>query len=323
MIWFKVTGINFCMIKKSFCLAVLLPFVVTNLPLFGQELPKHPDKPLLWKIEGGDLEKPSYLFGTIHLGAPEVTTLHPAAKKAFDSSESLYTEIPMDAAAQMAMLPMLMRKDGKTLDEAIGPDLAARVNEELQLINPALDSKPFQPMATWIIGMMIPLLPDQMAGRVALDQTLWDKATAAGKQTGGLETPESQMGIFTQMTEQEQTIMLAESLKTLKKDRDLGRNSMDLLIAAYVSGDLSAVEAEIDRAMAEMEAGENAELGKKMMKRLLEDRDASMAVTIGEILKKEPATVHFFAAGSAHFASKTSIRNHLEEAGYKITRISE
>jgi uncharacterized protein YbaP (TraB family) len=43
--------------------------------VFGQEV-KHPEKPLLWKIEGKGLEKPSYLFGTIHLGAEAVTTLH-------------------------------------------------------------------------------------------------------------------------------------------------------------------------------------------------------------------------------------------------------
>ena len=48
-----------------------------------------PDKPLLWKIEGNPLEKPSYLFGTIHLTTPRIEKLHPAAQKAFDAAERL------------------------------------------------------------------------------------------------------------------------------------------------------------------------------------------------------------------------------------------
>lgn len=88
-------------------------------PLAAAEL-AHPLKPLLWKIEGGGLKKPSYLFGTIHLSMAPVGNLHPAAEKAFATSEVIHTEIPLDATSQMAIVPMIMRKDGKTLDESIG-----------------------------------------------------------------------------------------------------------------------------------------------------------------------------------------------------------
>jgi uncharacterized protein YbaP (TraB family) len=57
------------------------------------------------------------------------------------------------------------------------------------------------------------------------------------------------------------------------------------------------------------------------MKRLLTDRDVTMAATIVEMLAKEPGSVHFFAAGAGHFSSKTSIRSHLETAGYTVTRV--
>ncbi len=287
------------------------------------EKAKHPAKPLLWKVEGNGLEKPSYLFGTIHLGDPAVTTLHPAARKAFEESEALYTEVPMDVESQMAIVPMIMRKDGKTLDGSIGGELSKRLDEELKIINPALDSTPFQPMATWMAGMTLPLLADQMAGRKALDLVLWEEAANAGKSTAGIETAESQIGIFAEMTEEDQTAMLSESLRMLKKERDEGTDTKKEMLAAYVSGETDQINAVLDKGMAEMKAGPQAVLSEKFMKRLLDDRNVTMAETIAGILKKEPGKSHFFAVGSGHLTTAASIRSHLEVAGYTVIRIGE
>lgn len=295
--------------------------VFAGVHAFAQGQPEHPEKPLLWKIEGKGLEKPSYLFGTIHIGDARVTNLHPEARKAFDLSDAVYTEVPMDAASQLAAAPMMMRKDGKSLDEALGKELSARLNEELKLINPALDSTGFQQLATWVVGISLPLLPDQLAGNAPLDKVLWDGAEEAGKKTGAVETLAGQLGIFTGMTEEEQVILLSETIKMLRKDRDEDRDSMAALTSAYLSGDEGKVQAEMDRGMQEIAKSEHREFGEKFMKRLLTDRDVTMAASIAEILGKEPGEVHFFAAGAGHFCSKTSIRSHLEKAGYTVTRI--
>lgn len=284
---------------------------------------KHPAKPLLWKITGKDLTKPSYLFGTIHLGDTRVSTLHPAAQKAFDSADSVQTEVTLDQASQMALMPLMMRKDGKNLDDSIGGEIAASLNAELKRINPALDSKPFQPLATWVIATILPILPDQMAGRTALDQKLWDKATSDGKATGAMEDPKAQLGFFLELKEEDQVTFLAVTLETMRKDREAGRNSTDALKEAYISGELDNISKEMDREIAEMAGGEHKELGERMMKRILTDRNKTMAESIAATLKKEPGKIHFFAAGAAHFASESSIRSHLEKAGYEITRIEE
>jgi len=65
------------------------------------------------------------------------------------------------------------------------------------------------------------------------------------------------------------------------------------------------------------------ELAERLMKRLLTDRDQTMADSIGEKLAASPGDTHFFAAGAAHFAGPASIRSHLEKLGYKITRIEK
>lgn len=150
--------------------------------------PAHPVKPLLWKIEGDDLEQPSYLFGTVHLGGGALDRLHPAAEAAFDKAGVVLTEIPFDASTQIAMTRKLIRDDGQTLSQSIGPELRKKLNAELRAIHPELDAAPLDTLRTWAVAFTVPLLEIQLAGHTSVDETIWNRATAAGKTTGGLET---------------------------------------------------------------------------------------------------------------------------------------
>jgi uncharacterized protein YbaP (TraB family) len=285
--------------------------------------PAHPEKPLLWKIEGGNLKKPSYLFGTIHLSVAPVGNLHPAAEKAFAASEVIHTEIPLDTASQLAIVPMIMRKDGKTLGESIGAKTTGELVAELKQINPQLDATPFQSFKTWAVAMTVPMLKFQLKGEKGLDAKLWERATRQGKKTGALETADSQVKVFESFTEAEQVIYLSETLKQLREDRAAGKDSVADLIAAYASGDEKKVQATIDESMARIAAGEHKELGERFMKRLLTDRDVSMAATIDEKLRAEPEMIHFFAVGAGHYVGKPGIRGILTGKGYRITPIIE
>jgi uncharacterized protein YbaP (TraB family) len=289
----------------------------------AEAAPPHPVKPLLWKVEGKGLTQPSYLFGTIHISRGPAVTLHPAAQKAFDAASNFYAEVPLDPASQMAAVPLMMRKDGKTLDEAIGEDLAAGLNAELKTINPALDSTPFQPMTTWAAAVLPQILPHQIEGGKPLDLKLWEQAEAAGKKTAGMEKPAAQVIAFTELTEEQQVTLLAETLKLLKDERAEGKDTTQEMIAAYVSGEPAKLAAVMDRALREMAEGEHKELGEKLMKRLLNDRDKTMADFITTTLKDEPESVHFFAAGAGHFCSEINIATHLQAAGYSVTRIEK
>lgn len=284
---------------------------------------KHPIKPLLWKVEGKGMTKPSYLFGTIHIGKGPAVTLHPAAQEAFDAASNFYSEVPLDTESQMATLPLMMRQDGKTLDEAIGKELAAELNAELKRVNPVLDSTPFQAMATWAAAILPQMLPHQIEGGKPLDVELWNKAALAGKKAAGMEKPEAQLIAFTELTEAEQNILLSETLKKLAKDRAAGKDSIREIIAAYVSGEPAKVAAVIDLSIREIAEGDHREIGQKLMKRLINDRDKTMADFIATTLGEQPAVTHFFAAGAGHFCSEGSIPSHLQKAGYTVTRIEK
>ncbi len=303
--------------------AIAFLSVIAPLTVCAEEALQHPVKPLLWKIEGGDLKKSSYLFGTIHLGGGALNKLHPTAAKAFEESEVLLTEIPMDAKTQLGMMMKLMRKDGKTLTESIGADLNKQLDEELRAINPALNSKPFQPMCTWAIAATLPMLEAQLTGATALDKKLWDAAVKQGKKTDAMETAEFQVNIFGSLKEEEQVNFLSETLRFMRKDRAEGKNSLKELTDAYIQGDADLIKKLIEKSMQEMREGPHKELGDKLFDKLLAQRDKTMAATIAEKLKASPDAVHFFAAGTAHFTGEPSIRSHLEKAGYRVTRIDQ
>jgi len=290
------------------------------LPTAGAE-PEHPVKPLLWKIEGPEVKKPSYLFGTIHVAKGPAATLHPAAEKAFAEATSVHTEAPFDAATQAGAVQLVIRHDGKRLSDSIGEKLSKRLDEELKLINPELGTEPFQSLKTWYVAIMLPMLPFQLEGGKPLDMELWDRAEKDGKKTAGIQTTAEQLAGFHDFNEKEQVILLSETLRLLKKDRDEGKDSTKDLVNAYISGDVEKIEAECDKSIKATSEGEHKELGERLIKRLLTDRDIIMADYIDDTLKKSPDDIHFFAVGAAHYTGKSGVRALLAKKGYLITRI--
>ncbi len=301
----------------------LAPLTVLLVAIFPAiAAPEHPVRPLLWKVEGKDLEKPSWLFGTIHLGDGPVGKLHPTAARALDSSDAVYTEVSMDPATQLGLARHFLRADGKKLSESIGDELHKQFSAELAAVNAALTPGVFESFKTWAAAVTVPMLEAQLSGATPLDGVVWQKARDAGKTTGALEKAADQFGIFDALTEEEQIILLSESLRLQREARAGGDDPIDKLVEAYVSGDPEKVEAEVERQFKEMAEGEHKELGEKLLKRLLDDRDTAMARTMASRLESEPAKSHFFAVGAAHYVGDDNIGEQLRKKGYTVTLVT-
>lgn len=282
--------------------------------------PAPPDKPILWRVEGNGLEKPSHLFGTIHLSNERIAQLHPAAERAFNAADSLHTEISFNIGDQMAAGIMMMRRDGMKLSQSIGPELTAEIKARLAEIHPDLDMTILEPMKTWAAATMLVMLPYQLDGTKALDVILWERATEQEKSTGGLEKIADQFGAFEILNEQEQIIYLRETLAQMKEGKDM----IPDLISAYEAGDIGKIDRLVTESMELSDEDEEVRrIGERLIESLITKRDESMAAAIHNILKEEPARSHFFAVGTAHYLGEISIRSHLEAKGYTITRITE
>ncbi|TIX36352.1 MAG: polysaccharide biosynthesis protein GumN, partial [Mesorhizobium sp.] len=123
-------------------------------------------KGLLWKLEKPG-EKPSFLFGTMHMTDPRVTTLPPAAQKAFDAADTVVIETTevLDQQKMMAALlkepDLMMFTDSTTLSSLLSPDDAAAMNKALDArgIPPATVAK----MKPWLLSAMVALPACELA----------------------------------------------------------------------------------------------------------------------------------------------------------------
>jgi uncharacterized protein YbaP (TraB family) len=79
---------------------------------FAQEANKN--NTLLWKISGNGLERPSYLFGTIHLLCEEDAVLSKNMMKAIKDCDEVYFEVDMDNMFEMISVIGKMKMKGDT-----------------------------------------------------------------------------------------------------------------------------------------------------------------------------------------------------------------
>src|SRR5437773_6017584 len=91
---------------------------ITSLTTLSQEKSKNDFKTLLWQISGNGLQRPSYLFGTIHMICSEDAVLSDSLKAAIENSEFVYFEVDMDNLFEMlgVMRKMKMRNDTTLAD---------------------------------------------------------------------------------------------------------------------------------------------------------------------------------------------------------------
>jgi len=298
-------------------LIVVLAVLASNAS--AEQAAAPPDRPLLWKIESDTLQKPSHLFGTIHLTTPRIAKLHPAATQAFGQADAVVTEISLDPKTQLEAAALMMRNDGSTLSQSIDADTLAKLDETLKGINPEFNAELFEPMKTWAVAAAVIMLPYQMKGEKSLDELIWQRAKEEGKSSSGLEEMKNQLAAFDQgLNEAEQVIFLRATIENLDENAAL----LMEIIAAYEKGDENAIGDLIVQSIRDF--GNNEEertIGKRLLKRLLTDRDVTMSASIDGILKKQPGKSHFFAVGAGHLIGDTSILKHLEARGYRITRI--
>lgn len=298
-----------------------LPFAALAAPATDLGELKHPVKACLYKVEGNGLKKTSYLFGTIHLSDPRVTKLHPNAEKAFKDSDVFYAEIDLDPGAQLRVAPMIMRKDGQKLTDALGPELTAKLKKVLKGINAAFDTTPFEPFKTWGIAMTVGELEEQFSGKQALDAVLYQRAQKEQKKVDALETADAQVGLFDKLTEKEQQAMLSDALDTMLEDQKADIKSVERMLNVYLTGTTKEIA---DFMTAEMaKSNTDPQLTERLMKALLDDRNISMADKADQFMQASPDQAHFFSIGAAHYTGKLAVQDLLKKKGYKITPFFE
>ena len=293
--------------------ALLAPIVAFAPPAVAQAPATGIEKPFLWRIE---TPVPSYVFGTIHLPDERVTTLPATVDAVVDAVDALFTEIPMDLASMMKAAESVQLPPGTQLADVVGEPLCARLHAHLE--KKGLPVAMFDRAQPWVIGTQLGILDHvkQLATKQPLDLLLATRAKKAKKEVGALETLVEQLGVFADLTKQEQTMFVTKALDRVEHDDADGKNTGETMIQLYLRGDEAAVAKELN----DYEFGDAA-LQEKLTVRLLDDRNVRMADRIVRRLQQAPQRGNLFAVGAAHYAGRSNLLQLLGERGYRLTRL--
>lgn len=276
-------------------------------------------KGLLWKLEKPG-EKPSFLFGTMHMTDPRVTTLPPDAQKAYDAAGTIVIETTDVLDKQKMMVAMLkepdlmMFTDSTTLASLLSPDDAAAMNAALDArgIPPATVAK----MKPWMLSAMMALpaceLARQSGGAPVLDVRLAEGAKASGKPVEGLETAESQLRAMASLPLAFHMKGLVDTLKLGDKVNDIN----ETMIVLYQRGDTGMFWPLFRAAMPDQQddpAGYAA-----FEETMITSRNKVMVEHAEPILARGNV---FMAVGALHLPGPEGLVEDFRKAGYTVTPV--
>src|SRR5688572_14293258 len=168
---------------------------LVSLSAFTQKI--NENNTLLWKISGNGLDKPSYLFGTIHMLCANDAILSNNLKKAIRNSDEIYFEVDMDNLFEMvgAMSKMKMLGD-TTLKDLLTEAEYQRVKEYFESKGSML---PFSMLETFKPILAASTLQEGSMPcdeTAMMEQVIMQEAKASDKKIKGLETMSFQAGVL-------------------------------------------------------------------------------------------------------------------------------
>ena len=264
------------------------------------------EKSLLWQVSRG--ERSIFLLGSIHYLRNENYPLNPAILNALDASQSLVLEIDLNNTpaemAQRVTLEKAIYRDGTSLEQNVSREtfeLASRRAAEL-----GLDMRMLNPMKPWFAALTMVAIKLQRMGldpKFGVDRHLADRAKNSGKPSMGLETLEFQLGIFDQLSKEEQEMMLREMAGEVERlDRDI-----NAIVQSWLKGDGDQLTTLL---LAGMQAYP------LLYQKILVERNRRWSAEIEKLVQQGSGAM--VVVGAAHLVGKDSVVEMLKAKGYSV-----
>lgn len=283
--------------KKLYLLSWLIALCI---PLFSiGQTPT--ENALLWEISGKGLQKPSYIYGTIHVICPDDLNISTTTKTAFNKTEQLFLELDLDDPELSAQMQRSMASNTplKNLLKANDYEQLASFFKErtdysidmLGMIKPFyLLSYTYSPM----IGCSQP---------ISVEKSFVEMAYKQNKSIFGLETLQDQLSVFEKISQRKQADMLLNYIKDFEKMQE----SFQIMLKEYKEENLNAL----------VKSSTNA-YSDRYEHLLLDKRNKRWVKKMPRISKNKST---FFAVGAAHLAGEKGIINLLRKKGYSVTAV--
>jgi len=280
---------------------LLVPFWAQT----GADQARAPTQGLLWEIRAGNAA-PSYLLGTMHSDDPRLLELPAQLERVLQSASSFTMEVIID--------PLAMTELGQHMllppQESLADMLDARTWQRLvsAMRQRQVPEARLRRLRPWAVAMVLSM-PQQFSG-LALDLYLQQYAARLGKKLYGLESIEEQVAVFEGLSKAEQVQLLQTTLLQLPELPAL----IEALTAAYLAGDLAAMQALTD---AQLAIGD-AQFNRRFIRRLIDERNVKMLRRMQPRLREGGALI---AVGAMHLPGERGLLRLLRDQGYELGAI--
>jgi len=265
---------------------------------------------LLWRISGKGLQKPSYLFGTMHLLCADDIALSDSLKSAIRGADHVYLELDMNNMFEMlgAMQHMSMKGD-TTLADLLTADEYKKVKAYFKENSSML---PFEMLQTYKPLLTASLLSQQESpacdNMISMEQLIMTEAKESDVDIKGLETMDYQLGIFDQIPYKQQAKQLYQMVTNIGDKSE--ENELKVLTDAYRRQELAKLE--------EMTRKEDMGI-KNFADVLLYNRNIAWAKKLQTLMQDRSLVV---AVGAGHLPGAKGVISLLKQAGYKVEPVN-
>lgn len=264
---------------------------------------------MLWRVSGNNLEKPSYIFGTLHLGV-ELSDFEETLTFCIDSSDVVATELNTDSIDMMQFMALMVLPEDVSYKDYLTDAQYDKLDSLLKGsygFGLAIFGR-LQPVITsMMISIDIGNLDSLKAGSgkpKSLDLEIRDFARKSKKELTALETAKGQFDALTSISMDEQFKMLVSAIDMPNE----GLNSLKSIEDLYRKQDIEGM----------VTAFEEEDYDPKWSAGLLDKRNVEMVNTI---LTQIHFKSLFVAIGAAHLGGEKGLVNLLRENGYTVRPI--
>lgn len=251
---------------------------------------------LLWKINGGDLDAASYLYGTIHIKDKRVYGFSDSVITTFEKCDAFAMEVDLNPENLAQLSQKMILPDDMTLQDLFTEkeyQLIKTVVEDIIGIDISLFNK-LKPIAILSLVMNYQFANDV---EMSVDEYFYREAITKDKKIIGIETIEEQLEILETIPN--------DYIVDYFKNIDQAKEDMEIIIKLYQSAELED--------LLEMMLKDKSMV--MIQQTLLTDRNIKMSERIKKLIKEQSV---FIAVGAGHLPGQEGIINMLTRAGYNV-----
>ncbi len=283
-------------------------------PAWAADKVQPPNHGALFKVQQGG--HTLYLFGTIHVGAADFYPLEPRISAALKKAPVLALEID-PLGDQQPLLRAVQRHGMLARGGPAGPELSADWRQRLDRLLKQYNIEPetVAAMKPWLLASLLTVSEFSAQGyeaALAVDAHLSRQAHGRGQKVIELESAESQMALFDQMSAAEQLVFLQEAIAGIE-DKEQANQAREIA-DAWRKADVIALDA------LALKAGmDDSFSGRFVQKVLLDGRNPTLADGMARLMARENNSVA--AIGILHLIGNGSVPELLRKRGMAVERI--